>query len=44
MIPVEAEAKTIAYSRAEDMVFFEGGNLPLGDGLLQDIVEYIGLC
>jgi len=26
------------------VVFFEGGDLPLGDGLQQDIVKYVRLC
>src|ERR1700730_8860724 len=44
MIPVVAHPETIEQSRRESMVFLEGGDLPLGDGLLQDIIEYVRLC
>src|SRR2546427_674362 len=43
MIPVVAQPETVDKSRAENVIFFDGGNLPLGDGLLQDIVKYVGL-
>ncbi len=43
MVPVVAHPETIEKSRAESMVFFEGGNLPFGNRLLQDVVEYVRL-
>src|ERR1700676_994540 len=44
MIPVVSQPETVQKSRTESMVFFKGGNLPLGDGLLQDIVHRVRLC
>src|SRR3979490_97056 len=43
MVPIVSGAETVEKRRNERMVFLEGGNLPLGDGLLQDIVENVGL-
>src|SRR5712691_8045727 len=43
MIPVVAHPETVDESRAERMVLFEGGNLPLGNILLENVVEDIGL-
>src|SRR5258705_9904136 len=43
-IPVVAHPETIEKNRTESMVFFEGGNLPLGGRRLQDIVKSVRLC
>src|SRR5258706_3122006 len=43
VISVVAHAETVKKSRSESMVFLDGGYLPLGDGLLQNIVEKVRL-
>src|ERR1700730_15006456 len=43
-IPVVADSEAVEKSRSESMVFLDGGNLPLGGGLLQDIVKYVRFC
>src|ERR1700674_2091413 len=43
-IPVVADPEAVEKSRSKSMVFFDGGNLPLGGGLQQEIVKWIGLC
>src|SRR5882672_12771210 len=40
-IPVVADPEAVDNSRTESMVLFNGGNLPLGGGLLQDIVKCV---
>src|ERR1700687_499526 len=43
-IPVVADPEAVEKSRSESMVFLDGGNLPLGGGLEQEIVKWIRLC
>src|SRR5690349_13149607 len=38
-IPIVTEPETIAGSRTEKVIFFDGKNLAFGDRLLQNIVE-----
>src|SRR6266550_1958144 len=43
-ISVVADPEAVEKSRSESMVFFDGGNLPLGGGLEQEVVKWIRLC